>query len=137
MDGPGEDRSEPRTFDNPFYDPMGFKAWMMAHDEEREREACTTEPEGLGEGRKMTCQHEGDIQRLMIDVPRMEQRVTSLEGRMTAFEEMNRVEQRANEIVQAGRSAEQIAYEKRRNAVFGLLALIVPIITVLLTKALK
>ena len=117
-----------------------MRDYLIERDRERtEREAdenCT-KPDGLDGGRTVTCQHEGDIQRLLIEYPRCEQRITSLEGRMTAIEENARVQERATQLVRAGRSDEQIAADRRRNAAIAIAMLLMPIATALLNKFLK
>lgn len=85
----------------------------------------------------MGCEHEADLQKLLLELPRLDGRTTALEGRMTAWEEEARVQARARELVQAGRSDEQMAAERRRNAVLAVAMLLMPIVTALLNKVIK
>lgn len=127
--------AEPR-YDDPAFDPLGLKAYLIERDRERtDRRDCATDdtpPERLDGGRTVACQHEGDIQRLLIECTRGEARTTSLEGRMTAIEENARVQERATQLVKAGRSDEQIAAEKRRNVLIGVAMLLMPLATAVL-----
>lgn len=94
-------------------------------------------PDQLDGGRTVTCQHEGDIQRLLIDGPRIEARTTALEGRVTTIEENIRVQERARELVRSGKSDEQVAAERRRNIMLAVAMLLMPVVTAVLNKLWK
>lgn len=85
----------------------------------------------------MTCQHEGDIQKLLLECSGLGTRVTSLEVRMTAFEEQSRIQAEAKRLVQAGKSDEQVAADRRRNIALAVAMLLMPVFTALLNKLWK
>ena len=85
----------------------------------------------------MACEHEADLQRLLLELPRCDERIGKLEARMTAWEEEARVQARAKELVQAGKSDAQVASEKRRDAVLAVAMLLMPVVTALLNKVIK
>jgi len=94
-------------------------------------------PGVLEGGQKVTCQHEGDLQRLMLAFPQCDARLTALEGKVTTLEENVRVRDLANEMVRSGRSDEQMAAEKRRNVYLGIAMLLMPVVTAVLNKLWK
>lgn len=85
----------------------------------------------------MTCQHEGDIQRLLLDVPSIKASTTALEARVTTIEENIRVQEKARELLRAGKSDEQVAAERRRNVYLGIAMLLMPVVTAVLNKLWK
>lgn len=132
------------TFEDTAFDPLGLKAYLIARARDRERtndcndcNADGDEPPRLDGDQSVACQHEGEIQRLLIECTRGETRTTSLETRMTAIEENIRVQERARELVRSGKSDEQIAAEKRRAVYIGVAMLLMPIITAILNKLWK
>lgn len=100
-----------------------------------EAEGCTPTP--LDGGRTVTCQHEGDIQRLLLDVPSIKASTTALEARVTTIEENIRVQEKARELLRAGKSDEQVAAERRRNVYLGIAMLLMPVVTAVLNKLWK